>query len=239
VPSWCLILKQGAILKASKLVIFDCDGVLVDSEPPANRVFSQALQNLGLPYTYERTLAQFMGKSMKTCIAQIEAELGAPVPANFLTQLQHDTFAAFETELKPVTGIESALDVIQSQFATCVASSGDHQKLNFTLGNTGLKQRFEGRIYSATEVARGKPFPDLFLHAAKQMGFAASDCVVIEDSVFGAQAARAAQMPVFGYAAMSSAQSLNQAGAATFNDMAQLPSLIAQLFGFALLPQNI
>lgn len=212
-----------------ELIIFDCDGVLVDSERVANTVLSAALQALGLPYTMERTIASFMGGSMKSCVAQIEQELGRPLTAQWLDQVQADTFKAFETTLTEVAGVSGMLDQLQPQYKSCIASSGDYIKLHTTLTKTQLKPRFEGRIFSAVDVKHGKPAPDLFLHAAQQMGVLPARCVVIEDSVFGVQAARAAEMQVFGYAAMTAPEVLQRAGAKVFTDMVKLPQLIKEL----------
>lgn len=212
-----------------ELIIFDCDGVLVDSERVANAVLSDALRALGLPYTFDKTVGAFMGRSMKSCIEQVERELGRPLPSSWLDQVQSNTFKAFEVDLTEVAGVSPMLDKIQALYKTCIASSGDYVKLNTTLTKTALKPRFDTRIFSAVDVKNGKPAPDLFLHAAKQMGVSPKRCVVIEDSVFGVQAARAAGMKAFGYAAMTPADSLQKAGGIVFNHMNELPQLIAQL----------
>lgn len=208
------------------LVIYDCDGVLVDSEEPANRVMRDALNALGLDYTLEATIARFVGHSMDNCVMMIEAELGRAVPANFVEDLRAATFAAFERELQPVPGVGAAIEAID--IPDCVASSGPFKKMRFTLGRTGLLEHFEGRLFSASQVARSKPHPDLFLHAAGSMNTAPERCVVIEDSVPGVQAARAAGMPVFGYAgaAHADAAALERSGATVFTDMASLPALL-------------
>jgi HAD superfamily hydrolase (TIGR01509 family) len=193
------------------LVIFDCDGVLVDSEPIANAVFAAHLAKIGIALTVEQTMARFMGRSMKSCMEDVVAELRQrklPEPANFpedfLNAMQIDTFAALQTHLQPVAGIAEAIDFIEAHgIATCIASSGDHEKMKLTLGKTGLLNRFEGRIYSATQVAKGKPAPDLFLFAAAQMGVSAAQCVVVEDSPFGVEAAVAAGMQAMAFCALT------------------------------------
>jgi HAD superfamily hydrolase (TIGR01509 family) len=214
---------------AIQLVIFDCDGVLVDSETVANQQFAIALQALGLEYTFEKTVASFMGRSLKSAFAQIEQELGKALPSGFAAKLDLDTFAAFEQSLQPVNGIHAALAIIQTQYKTCVASSGDFKKMNVTLKKCALENLFTGRIFSAVEVKNGKPAPDLFLYAAQKMGVAPEQCVVIEDSPFGVQAAKAAGMRVLGYCAMTPELQLQEAGAQTFNSMRDLPKLIAGL----------
>jgi len=212
------------------LVIFDCDGVLVDTEPLSNRCFSEALNREGLPWDVAETMRRLMGRSMKSCIEIVEAELGRKVPADFVDRLQARTFACFREEgVRAVAGVVAAIDALEAAGArTCVASSGDHGKMRITLGSAGLWQRFEGRIFSSTEVARGKPAPDLFLFAAKRMGAAPEASVVIEDSVAGAQAARSAGMRAYGYvgAPHTDRAGLLEAGATVFEDMRDLPALL-------------
>jgi HAD superfamily hydrolase (TIGR01509 family) len=207
-----------------ELVIFDCDGVLVDSELLSNRVLAQALAEIGLPLSVEETIATFMGHSMATCVAIIEERTGQPVPAHFVADFRDRSFDVFRRELRPVRGIESALDAID--LPHCVASSGPPEKIQLTLSITGLLPRFAGRIFSAVEVARGKPHPDLFLHAAERLGATPSACVVVEDSVRGVEAAVAAGMHVFGYADLTDAAVLAGAGAHVFRSMDELPALL-------------
>jgi HAD superfamily hydrolase (TIGR01509 family) len=208
------------------LVIFDCDGVLVDSEPPANRVFAAALNEIGLPCTYEEVCRDFIGLSLPRCIEIVESRRGEPLPAGFVDELQRRTFDAFERELQPVPGIHEALRRISMPL--CVASSGDHEKMRLTLDLTGLLPRFEGRMFSAMDVERGKPHPDLFMRAASEMGAAAERCAVVEDSLPGVRAAVAAGMTVFGYAARAAAGPLEDAGATVFTEMAALPGLLGK-----------
>jgi len=210
------------------LVIFDCDGVLVDSEPIGNRIFTAMLVDLGLRITPAEAMHDFVGRSMASCVEIIEQRLGRPVPPDFVTTLQARTFAAFEGALEAVPGIEAALDAIDAMgWPTCVASSGEHRKMHTTLGLTRLLPRFEGRLFSATEVPRGKPHPDLFLHAAARMGAAPARCAVVEDSPVGARAGIAAGMTVFGFAARTDPRLLADAGAIVFEDMTRLPTLLA------------
>jgi HAD superfamily hydrolase (TIGR01509 family) len=144
------------------------------------------------------------------------------LPEGFRRRYLDTMFAAFEEELQPVPGVAAALDAIT--LPNCVASSASLEKMRFTLGHTGLWDRFEGRIFSATEVEHGKPAPDLFLHAARSMGWAPGDCAVVEDSPAGVQAAVSAGMAVFGYAGTTPAERLD--GARVFTDMAELPALL-------------
>jgi HAD superfamily hydrolase (TIGR01509 family) len=207
-----------------ELVIFDCDGVLVDSELPSNRVLAQMLGEIGLPLSLEETIATFMGHSMATCVAIIEQRTGRPIPPTFVTDFRDRTFEVFRRDVRPVRGIEAVLDQIQLPF--CVASSGPPEKIHLTLSVTGLLSRFDGRIFSAVEVLRGKPHPDLFLHAAERMGVAPAACVVVEDSPRGVEAAVAAGMHVFGYADLTDAEVLTAAGAQVFRSMSELPGLL-------------
>jgi HAD superfamily hydrolase (TIGR01509 family) len=212
------------------LVIFDCDGVLVDSEPLSNTCFARALRREGLDWSVEETMRRLMGRSMKSCVEIVESELGRSLPADFVEKLQADTMQIFcDAPLQPVPGVAAAIDAIEAAGATtCVASSGGLDKMRVTLGLTGLWDRFEGRIFSATEVSRGKPFPDLFLHAALRMNRQPVDCTVVEDSLPGIQAARAAGMRAMAYvgAAHTDGAALMTAGGRPFDAMAKLPALV-------------
>lgn len=212
------------------LVIFDCDGVLVDSEPLSNTCFARALRREGLDWSVEETMRRLMGRSMKSCVEIVERELGHSLPADFVEKLQADTMQTFcDAPLQPVAGVAAAIDAIEAAgAATCVASSGGLDKMRVTLGLTGLWDRFEGRIFSATEVSRGKPFPDLFLHAALRMNRQPFDCTVVEDSLPGIQAARAAGMRAMAYvgATHTDSAALMTAGGQPFDAMAKLPPLV-------------
>ena len=179
------------------------------------------LTEVGMPITTEGAVEAFMGRSWKNVLAWADERGG--LPEGFRRRYIDGMFAAFETELQPVPGIAEALDAIT--LPNCVASSASHEKMRFTLGHTGLWDRFDGRIFSATEVEHGKPAPDLFLHAAASMGWAPGECAVVEDSPAGIEAGVAAGMTVFGYAGRTPAERL---GGAThvFADMAELPGLL-------------
>ena len=210
------------------LVVFDCDGVLVDSELITNRIFASMLNELGIPVTLEDMFEQFVGRTMATCLEKVAGLLGRPVPGDFVERYQVRINAALKAELRPVPGIEAVLDEIKVPY--CVASSGSHEKMQTTLGITGLLPRFQGRIFSATEVARGKPFPDVFLYAAAKSGVAASECAVIEDTPTGVTAGVAAGMTVYGYCALTPRQRLIEVGAHhTFDNMRDLPHLLTAL----------
>jgi HAD superfamily hydrolase (TIGR01509 family) len=207
------------------LVIFDCDGVLVDSDRISLRIQAEHLRHLGLRVSYDDCVRDFLGIGMPATLRILGERLGHPVPDWWLTDLDQAVRSAFQKELTPIPGIERALDAITAP--TCVASSGSQQKMRFTLGRTGLYERFAGRIFSADEVKNGKPAPDLFLHAAHEMNAIPTRCVVIEDSPAGVSAAKAAGMYALGYAVLTPADRLAAADA-IFTDMTALPSLILQ-----------
>jgi HAD superfamily hydrolase (TIGR01509 family) len=212
------------------LVIFDCDGVLVDSEPLANASFSRALKAQGLDWSVEVTMRRLMGRSLKSCFEICEAELGRKLPDDFLEKMQAVTYQSFrDAPLMAVVGVKEAVAALQAAGVdTCVASSGALEKMRFTLGLTGLWDLFEGRIFSSSQVPRGKPFPDLFLHAAIEMNVQPFACIVVEDSVPGIQAARSAGMRVLAYAGAPYADrsALAAAGGELFDDMKKLPGLV-------------
>ena len=208
-----------------KLVIFDCDGVLVDSERVAIEVDVRVLAQLGLQMTAAEVVERFVGVSDAAFRRGIEALLERPLPEDWEASIEPLYREAFRRELTVVNGIEDALDRIP--MATCVASSGNHEKIRFSLGMTGLLERFEGRIFSATDVDRGKPAPDLFLHAARRMGVQPAECAVIEDSAFGVAAGRAAGMRVFAFAgSVTPAAKLEGPNTTVFDRMADLPRLL-------------
>ncbi len=204
-------------------VIFDCDGVLVDSEPIANRLLHRCLVDLGLELSAEETNDRFMGRSMQDCIEDVERLLARRVDAAVWSGLAERTQLAFDAELQPVRDIEHVLQGLD--LPRCVASSGGHGKIRHSLRITGLTRYFE-HICSADDVSAGKPAPDLFLLAAKTLSVPPAACVVIEDSLPGVRGAVAAGMRAFGYCERSADAALAAAGATTFRDMRQLPALL-------------
>ncbi|MCC3860898.1 HAD family hydrolase [Pseudemcibacter aquimaris] len=202
------------------LVIFDCDGVLVDSEPIANVLLRDALAEHGLDMTVERVIDTYVGRSMAAVVSISEEMLGSKLPDDFLDVLQEKTFAAFERELKAVDGIEDVLlELKRRDVQFCVASSGSFEKMDKTLGITGLKQYFGDRIYNSSQVKRGKPYPDLFLYAANQMSVEPARCLLIEDSIPGVQGGVAAGMEVMAYSTRNKCEDLKKAGGLVINDM--------------------
>lgn len=215
------------------LVIFDCDGVLVDSEVISCRAHAETLTRHGYPITAEQVLQRFLGRSMRQATREVEAELGRSLPDDFHSQVYTEIFRSFATSLEATPHIGETLT--QIAVPTCVASSGPPEKISASLNRVGLYDRFAPNIFSAVQVPNGKPAPDLFLFAAKQMQTQPARCLVIEDSVPGVTGARAAGMTVLGFHGGSHCtprhgDMLRQAGAdLTFDDMRQLPGLIAQI----------
>ena len=212
-----------------ELVIFDCDGVLVDSERVANEVFARALDEVcGLEFTLEDMFDTFVGHSRLQCLQKIEALLGRPPPDELDRRYQQDINRALEATVQAIDGIEGVLRELA--MPVCVASSGSHEKMQVTLGKTGLIDYFDGAIFSTSEVERGKPHPDIYLHAAARMGVTEpSRCLVVEDSPIGVSGAVAAGMTVFGFAELMPAHRLRASGAhRVFERMSELPGLIAE-----------
>ncbi|HZB33857.1 MAG TPA: HAD family hydrolase [Streptosporangiaceae bacterium] len=206
------------------LLILDNDGVLVDSEPIANGVLAELLTECGHPTTYEESVRDYLGGTLRLVRQTVEPRLGRPLPADFEDRYHERLFARMRAELTVVAGVVAALDAVD-HLATCVASSGTRERIETALAAVGLLARFDGRIFSADEVARGKPHPDLFLYAAERMGAEPERCLVVEDSPHGVTAAKAARMTVIGYAGLTPAERL--AGAdAVVDRMAELPAAV-------------
>ena len=207
-----------------ELVIFDCDGVLVDSERIDMRVLVEMAAELELTIPLPDAASLFRGQRIARCVTLIEERFGRRVPADFVEVFRRRTAAVFEQELRPVEGIAAALQ--QITIPVCVASSAPLDKIELMLRLTGLLAPFKGRIYSAYQINRWKPDPGVFLHAAHALGSAPGRCVVVEDSVVGVQAGVAAGMHVLGYANAAYGPALAAAGAQVFQNMAQLPALL-------------
>ena len=206
------------------LVIFDCDGVLVDSERLVIRTEAEILTSLGWPLTEADVVERFVGRSAASMHQEIERQLGRSIDWNAEFESQYRL--AFERELAPVPGVVDALDRIP--IPNCVASSGSHDRIRLTLGLTGLFARFEGRIFSVDDVAEGKPAPDIFLHAAEQMGTPPHRCAVVEDSISGVVAGLAAGMAVFAFAGgVTGSTQLSIGSAVVFEDMRDLPVVLS------------
>lgn len=203
-------------MRQPRLVIFDCDGVLVDSEPISNGVLAQMLAEEGLAMTLAQSRGEFQGLTLAQVRNKVQARLGRELPAEWLDVYQERRAEVFRRELAPVPGAaEVVAAVIAGGREVCVASQGRLAKTAMTLGLTGLDELFPpSRRFSAEQVRAGKPEPDLFLLAAASVGVAAHECLVVEDTPLGVTAAVRAGMPVVGFAADSDAAALVRAGAA-------------------------
>lgn len=208
------------------LVIFDCDGVIVDSEAITHRVFGEMLRELGLQLSARDMVRELQGRSLDDCLAFAQQRLGRTIPRARIDEYRACRDAALRAEVKPIEGVPDLLASLQVPY--CIASSGRRDKMDVTLGATGMAAMFEGRVFSADDVRNAKPAPDLFQLAALRMGAEPSRTAVVEDSVTGVRAGCAAGMTVFGYAAETAADRLIEAGAnATFRHMSELQSLVA------------
>ncbi|MGV9288567.1 HAD family hydrolase [Streptomyces sp. NPDC003719] len=210
-----------------ELILFDNDGVLVDSEPISNRLLAAHLTELGHPTSYEDSLRDYMGSAMHRVHDLVLERSGRPLPEDFDDVFHRRVFAAFERDLEPVPGVTGVLEKLAAdEVPYCVASSGSHERIRVGHRKTGLDRWFDdARIFSAEDVGRGKPAPDLFLHAAERMGVAPERCLVIEDSALGVRAAVAAGMDVYGFTGMTPAERLTGA-TRLFGDMGELADLL-------------
>jgi HAD superfamily hydrolase (TIGR01509 family) len=211
-----------------QLVIFDCDGVLVDSEVISNEVLARSLTTEGLPTTLAQARQEYQGLLLTDVVTRAQAKLGRELPEHWLERYEHDRAEAFHRELRPVPGAAEAVERISAAgIAVCVASQGKVTKTRLTLGLTGLRHLFRSdALFSAWSVPRGKPAPDLFLHAATVMNVKPSRCAVIEDTPSGITAAVSAGMRALGYTADSDEAALRGAGAEILRSLHELPELL-------------
>ena len=208
------------------LVIFDCDGVVVDSERLVFDVFGSFIRKLGVHLSDAETREQFLGRSLADCMAIVERLRGEPAPPGALEGYTAERDRVLRESVQAVEGVREVIEALTIPY--CIASSGGYDKMRITLGATKLMPLFEGRLFSATEVPRAKPAPDIFLFAAERMGASPARTAVIEDTVNGVRAGRAAGMTVFGYVDLTPAERLIEAGATrTFTRMSELPALLA------------
>jgi len=200
-----------------RAIIFDFDGVLADSEVLSNSVLAEIVTELGVPMTVDDAYRAFMGKRLSEVIEAIERVVGRKLPPDFADSYQVRTFDAFRRDLKPIDGAREFIEV-WGEVPRCIASSSSPERLALSLEVLKMTSLFAGRVFSASNVARGKPHPDIFLHAAEQLGVQPADCIVIEDSVGGVTAGCAAGATVIGLTAAGHGQAghdarLRQAGA--------------------------
>jgi HAD superfamily hydrolase (TIGR01509 family) len=212
-------------MRDTELVIFDCDGTLVDSERLAIRVDSRLITELGWQLTPQDIATRFVGHSREYMREKIEEHIGHTLPDDWQKPFEQAYWALVEAELQPVPGVLSVLDQLSVPF--CVASNGSHEKITRSLTVTGLISRFTGRMFSADDIGRPKPDPALYLYAASRMGVSPDACAVVDDSVFGIEAARRAGMRSFGYAgSVTPAERLAGPGTTVFAAMLELPRLL-------------
>lgn len=215
-------------MAAPKLVIFDCDGVLVDTETLANRRLAEWITDAGYPVSYERCRKDFCGRSLTSVHADLKLA-GTDLGDDFVERWYRELPGLFGSGVEKIPHVETFIEAVEAAgIAHCVASSARIDKMLMTLGQTGLLARFSDVLFSATMVERGKPAPDLFLHAARAMGHAPADCIVVEDSVAGTKAGIAAGMRVFSYHGdpHSDRDGLADAGGILFDDMRDLAALV-------------
>jgi HAD superfamily hydrolase (TIGR01509 family) len=210
-----------------RLVIFDCDGVLIDSEPVVNRVVAEELTRLGWPMTAEESCARFLGLDLNAMVPLIEMAVGRPLPATWQGAMQAWIVAALRDDAPMVPGAREALEATTALgLPWRVASNSSHEEMRAKFSRNGLLQAVAGRLHSFTDVARGKPAPDLFLAAAAAEGVMPAECLVVEDSVPGVTGAVAAEMACFGLARHGGGAALAAAGATTFSSLFDLPALL-------------
>lgn len=207
-----------------KCIIFDCDGVLVDSETISAIVFQKMAKELGFDLDYKSAVENFTGTPMTENLRFIEEHIKGSLPEGFEQDFRDRTYDAFKTDLKPIKGIHNLLDKIKVPF--CVASSGPVSKIRLNLTTTRLINKFEGRIFSSYEIGSWKPEPGIFLHTAKEMGFLPKECVVIEDSEAGVKAAVSGGFKVFVLSKHKKKEAFEKLGAKVFFSMNELSSIL-------------
>ena len=207
-----------------KCIIFDCDGTLVDSEEVTNEIIAEMAGELGVKMTGEEATATFGGKTLDSVLYKMRELSGKEIPDDWLPRLVKKVSESWKTELNPVNGVRELLENLN--ISICVASNGEPIHVNQSLEMTGLRGFFDENIFCASDVGVPKPAPDLFLYAAKKMGFKPEQCIVIEDSISGVMAANRAKIKVYGLVKMCSAEELENAGAIPFTNMRNLPALL-------------
>ena len=211
-------------MKNIKCVIFDCDGVLVDSEIIANQILLSMAREFGLEMTLEDAIKNFNGRRLNDSFQHIEKLTNKKLPDNFENEFRKQTFETFKTDLKSVKGVKEFIDNLSVSY--CVASSGPREKINLNLTTTGLIEKFEHKIFSSYEIDSWKPEPEIFIHASKQMGFTTDECIVIEDSTAGVIAAVKGGFKVYGLANENNAQELKNEGAVIFYNYEELAKML-------------
>ncbi len=214
-------------MNINRLLIFDCDGILVDSEGLGNQVFIDHVRELGIPLTKEEVWKHFPGTSLAFCISYVESTYETNLPSDFITVFRERRAETFSAELKPIRGVKRALEQLDG--IKCVASNGTIDSMKRNLITTGILDFFDDRLYSAYDINKWKPLPDLFIHAASDLGYRPEQCIVIEDSQSGIQAAINANMRVLAFEEPDTPYSLNLDGIASINNMDQLGTALEAL----------
>jgi HAD superfamily hydrolase (TIGR01509 family) len=211
-------------MKEYKCIIFDCDGVLVDSEVLGNQVFVDMANEYGAGLDISYAMQHFKGGFLNDSIKQVEDIIQQPLPVGFENEYRQRSYQTFETHLKPVNGIEKVLGKLTVPF--CVASSGPQEKIQRNLATAGLLSFFENNIFSCYDIGKWKPDPAIYLHASKSMGFSPKECLVIEDSIKGAKAATSGGFDVYGYTLQNEDPDFENEVTKTFGHMKELISLL-------------
>jgi len=211
-------------MKKYKCIIFDCDGVLVDSEILGNQVMVDMAIEFGANIDLSFALKNFKGGFLKDCVQQVEGISGKPLPKNFEEQYRKRSFEIFKEKLKPVNGIQKVLDNLDIPF--CTASSGPQEKIKLNLKTTGLRHYFQDNIFSCYDIGKWKPDPAIFLYAAGVMGCQVEDCLVVEDTITGINAAVAGGFDVFGFAAHDVEEDFENKPTKVLYDMDELISML-------------
>lgn len=207
-----------------KCIIFDCDGVLVDSEAISAKIFQEMAAEIGFEVDFETVLEQITGTSMKENLNFFRNNIKGDLPANFETEFRKRSYQAFKTELQPIKGIHNLLEKIKVPIG--VASSGPVEKIKLNLTTTNLIDYFDNNIFSCYDIGNWKPEPGIYLHAAKIMGFKPDECAVIEDSLAGVQSAKAGGFKVFEFANSKNKNTFEELGATVFSSMEELGKLL-------------
>lgn len=207
-----------------KCIIFDCDGVLVDTEKIGNGILLEMAQEYGFKMELEDAYRNFNGRNLKDCFKHIEEAIEQKLPETFETEYREKSFEAFKTQVKPMEGVVAFIDLLKIPY--CVASSGPMDKIRLNLEVAGLLDKFEGKMFSSYLINSWKPEPGIFLHAAKEMGFEVKDCIVLEDSKAGVKAGISGGFKVYGFANGFNNEDLKAEGAELFSSYEELKELL-------------
>ena len=207
-----------------KCIIFDCDGVLVDTEKIGNEILLSMAAEHGFEMKIEDAYSNFNGRNLKECFLHVESSIGKKLPDNFESEYRERSFEAFKTQVKPMEGVVDFIEKLKIPY--CVASSGPVEKIRLNLETAGLLDKFENKIFSAYQINSWKPDPGIFLFAAKEMGFEVKDCIVVEDSKAGVMAGIRGGFKVYGFVNDNNFDDLKNEGATVFSSYDELKELL-------------